>query len=154
LLVLACAAGVLPFLLGIRGLRAGLEQFDPVVAVVAHITMLQDVLAVPNAINVLWTLSYEMVFYLLIVALFVTGTHRRSAPIAGVLGLAALPAGVRLPTAALSRTAGVGPVVAVTAVLLAVGIAAAMSGRPVLRTAGGLLGGAVAAVLVTLNGRA
>jgi peptidoglycan/LPS O-acetylase OafA/YrhL len=154
LLALACAAGVLPFLLGIRGLRAGLEQYDPVVAVLAHVTMLQDVLAVPNAINVLWTLSYEMVFYLLIVALFVTGTHRRSAPIAVALALAALPAGVLLPTAALSRATGVGPVVIVTAVLLAVAIAAAMSGRPALRMAGALLGGVVAVVLVTVNGRA
>ncbi|MFD0536999.1 hypothetical protein ACFQY7_27985 [Actinomadura luteofluorescens] len=42
-------------------------------------TMLQDVLNVPNAMNVLWTLSYEMAFYLLVVALFVVGGHRRSA---------------------------------------------------------------------------
>lgn len=154
LLLLACGAGILPFLLGIRGLRQNLEEYDPVVAIVAHLTMLQDVLAVPNAINVLWTLSYEMVFYLLIVALFVTGTHRRSAPIAVALVLAALPAGVLLPTTALSRATGVGPVVAVSAVLLVVGLAAAVSGRPALRTAGALLGGAVAVVLVTVNGRA
>jgi peptidoglycan/LPS O-acetylase OafA/YrhL len=154
LLVLACAVGVLPFLLGIRGLRQGLEHYDPVTAVLAHLTMLQDVLAVPNVINVLWTLSYEMVFYLLIVALFVTRTHRRSVPIAVILALAALPAGVLLPTTALSRATAVGTVVIVTAVLLVVALAAALSGRPALRTAGGLLGGAVAVVLVTVNGRA
>ncbi|WP_158079504.1 acyltransferase family protein, partial [Actinomadura sp. CNU-125] len=82
LLAVAGLLAVTPFLLGVRGLRAGLEQYDPVTAVVAHVTMLQDVLGVPNAINVLWTLSYEMVFYLLIVALFVTGAHRRSAQVA------------------------------------------------------------------------
>jgi peptidoglycan/LPS O-acetylase OafA/YrhL len=154
LLLVACAAAVLPFMLGIRGLRAGLEEYDPVVAVVAHLTMLQDVVAVPSTINVLWTLSYEMVFYLLIVALFVTGTHRRSAPIAALLALAAVLAGARLPTAALSRAAGTGPVVVVAAVVLAVAVAGAVSGRPVPRTAGGILGGVLAAVLVTLNGRA
>ncbi|MGH3387471.1 MAG: acyltransferase family protein, partial [Actinomadura sp.] len=53
-----------------------------------------------------------------------------------------------------SRAMGVGPVVAVTTVLVLVGIAAALSRRPALRTAGGILGGAVAAVIVTVNGRA
>ncbi|MCW2901150.1 MAG: acyltransferase 3 [Streptosporangiaceae bacterium] len=153
LLFVACAAGVLPFLLGLRGLRGGLEQYDPVTAVVAHLTMLQDLLAVPNAINVLWTLSYEMAFYLLIVALFVTGTQRRSAPIAAVLALAALLVGALLPTAALSRALGAGPVVLFTAMVLVISIAAAMSRRPALRMTGGLLGGGLAAVLVVVNGR-
>ncbi|MGH3242742.1 MAG: acyltransferase family protein, partial [Spirillospora sp.] len=85
LLAVACLLAVLPFLLGVLGLRAGLEQYSPATAVLAHLTMLQDVLNVPNVMNVLWTLSYEMAFYLLIVALFVVGGHRRSAPAAAVL---------------------------------------------------------------------
>jgi peptidoglycan/LPS O-acetylase OafA/YrhL len=153
LLLVACFVYVLPYLLGVRGLRAGLERYDPVTAVLAHVTMLQDVLAVPNAINVLWTLSYEMVFYLLVATLFVTGAHRRSAPTAVLLVLAAVLAGGLLPTTLLSRTMGTGPVVAVTAVVLAVAIAAAVSGRPVLRVVGCVLGGVLAAVLVLTNGR-
>ncbi|QFG27116.1 acyltransferase [Actinomadura sp. WMMB 499] len=153
LLAVVGLLAVTPFLLGARGLRAGLEQYDPVTAVVAHVTMLQDVMGVPNAINVLWTLSYEMVFYLLIVALFVTGGHRRSAPVAAGLAAAALLAGGLLPTALLSRSAGTGPVTAVAALALLAALAAAMSGRRAARVAGGVLGGAVAALLVAVNGR-
>ncbi|TDD85880.1 acyltransferase [Actinomadura darangshiensis] len=163
LLALTCLLAVLPFLLGVLGLRAGLEKYSPATAVIAHMTMLQDVLNVPNAMNVLWTLSYEMVFYLLIVALFVVGGHRRSAPAAVVLVVVALVAvalaagglltGAHAPAALLSRTAGTGPVVAVTAAALVVAIGAAVSRRPAPRVAGGLLGGLLGAVLVTVNGR-
>ncbi|RAY14932.1 acyltransferase [Actinomadura craniellae] len=154
LLLVACALTLLPFLLGVRGLRGGLEQYNPVTATLAHLTMLQDVLAVPNAINVLWTLSYEMVFYLLVVALFVTGAHRRSAPVALLFAVAALAVGALLPTTLLSRTAGVDLVVAVSTVVLVAAIAAAVTDRPVLRVAGGVLGGVLALGLVVVNGRA
>lgn len=153
LLMVACAITMLPFLLGVRGLRAGLEGYRPATAVLAHLTMLQDVLAVPNVINVLWTLSYEMLFYLLVVALFVTGTHRRSAPIAVVLVTAAVLAGGIVPTVALSGTVGIGPIVALTALVLATAITGAVSARPVLRTGGGIIGGALALVLVSVNSR-
>jgi peptidoglycan/LPS O-acetylase OafA/YrhL len=153
LLVVACVVTLLPFLLGVRGLRAGLEGYDPVTALVAHLTMLQDVLGVPSVINVLWTLSYEMLFYLLIVASFVTDTHRRSAPIAVVLVSAAVVAGGLLPMTALSRTVGIGPVVALTALVLVAAIAGAVSRRPALRAGGGIIGGVLAVVLVCVNGR-
>lgn len=163
LLAVTCLLAVLPFLLGVLGLRAGLEQYSPATAVLAHMTMLQDVLNVPNAMNVLWTLSYEMAFYLLVVALFVVGGHRRSAPAAAVLTVVALVAvaltacglltGAHAPAALLSRTAGTGPVVAVTVAALAVAIPAASSGRPAPRVAGGLLGGLLALALVAVNGR-
>jgi peptidoglycan/LPS O-acetylase OafA/YrhL len=42
----------------------------PASAILGHLTMLQDLLDVPNVINVLWTLSYEMAFYLLVTALY------------------------------------------------------------------------------------
>lgn len=163
LLAVTSLLAILPFLLGVLGLRAGLEQYSPATAVLAHMTMLQDLLNVPNAMNVLWTLSYEMAFYLLIVALFVVGGHRRSAPAAVVLTVVALVAvtltatgvltGAHAPSALLSRTAGTGAVVAVTAAALLVAIAAAVSGRAAPRVAGGLLGGLVALVLVSMNGR-
>ncbi|MFI0404260.1 acyltransferase family protein [Actinomadura sp. 3N508] len=164
LLAVACFLAILPFLLGVLGLRAGLEQYSPATAVLAHLTMLQDVLNVPNVMNVLWTLSYEMAFYLLIVALFVVGGHRRSAPVAAGLAVAAVVAialttgglltGTYAPTTLLSRTAGTGPVVAVATAGVVAAIAAAMSKRPALRVAGGVLGGLLALLLVTANGRA
>jgi peptidoglycan/LPS O-acetylase OafA/YrhL len=153
LLTTACAITLLPYVLGVRGLRAGLEGYRPATAVLAHLTMLQDVLAVPNVINVLWTLSYEMLFYLLVVALFVTGMHRLSAPIAMTLAAAAVLVGGILPMAALSRSAGVGPIVALTAMVMAIAITATVSARPTVRTAGGILGGVLAIVLVSVNGR-
>ncbi|MCO5972655.1 acyltransferase family protein [Actinoallomurus soli] len=153
LLTTACAITLLPYLLGVRGLRAGLEAYRPATAVLAHLTMLQDVLAVPNVINVLWTLSYEMLFYLLVVALFVTRTHRLSAPIAVTLAAAAVLVGGLLPMAALSRTVGIGPTAALTAVVMVTAIVAAVSTRPSVRTAGGILGGVLAIALVGLNGR-
>lgn len=163
LLAVTSLLAVLPHLLGVLGLRAGLEQYSPATAVLAHATMLQDLLDVPNAMNVLWTLSYEMAFYLLVVALFVVGGHRRSASAAAVLTVVALVAvsltatgllaGQYAPNALLSRTAGTGPVVAVTAAALVVAIAAATSRRPGPQLAGGLLGGMIALVLVTVNGR-
>jgi peptidoglycan/LPS O-acetylase OafA/YrhL len=153
LLTVACAAMLVPFVLGIRDLRAGLSTYGPVTAVLAHATMLQDVLGVPNVINVLWTLSYEMLFYLLVVAFFVTGVHRRSGPIAVVLASAAVLVGGLLPMAALTGAAGVWPVVALTALVMVLAIACAVSGRSFLRTVGGIAGGVLAIVLLLTNGR-
>ncbi|WP_242902722.1 acyltransferase family protein [Actinomadura terrae] len=153
MLALCCLAAVLPFLFGVLGLRAGLERYDPVTAVLAHLTMLQDLLAVPNAINVLWTLTYEMAFYLLIVALFVVGGHRRSAPVASGFALAALLVGGLIPSTLLSRTAGVGPLVIAITLGLVIAISAAVSDRPGLRVFGGVLGGLLALALVAANSR-
>jgi peptidoglycan/LPS O-acetylase OafA/YrhL len=153
LLILACAVTLLPFLLGVRGLRAGLQSYDPMTAVLAHLTMLQDVLGVPNAINVLWTLSYEMLFYLLIVALFVTGVHRRSAPVSIAFVSAAVLVGGLLPMAALTRTVGVWQIVVLTALVMAAAITAGASRHPAVRTVGGVAGGVLAVVLVIVNGR-
>jgi peptidoglycan/LPS O-acetylase OafA/YrhL len=153
LLTVACAITVLPFVLGVRDLRAGLGEYDPMTAVLAHLTMLQDVLGVPNVINVLWTLSYEMVFYLLVVALYVTGAHRRSAPVAVGLVVAAVLAGGVLPMAALTRHAGAWQVVLPVTLVMAATIAGAVSNRPAVRAAGGVAGGVLAIVLVTVNGR-
>src|ERR1700742_708143 len=47
-------------------------------SLLTHALMLSTVLGGHNAINVIWTLTYEMAFYLLLTALFLTGTHRRS----------------------------------------------------------------------------
>ncbi|WP_327107420.1 acyltransferase family protein [Nonomuraea glycinis] len=43
--------------------------------VAAHATMLLDVVGVGGVLNTMWTLSYEMVFYLIAAALFVVGVR-------------------------------------------------------------------------------
>lgn len=75
---------------------------DPVTAVLAHVTMLQELLGVPSLVNVLWTLSYEMVFYLLMSGLFVLGLHRRCGWWAVGLTMATLLGGRLLPDALLT----------------------------------------------------
>ncbi|GAA2082626.1 acyltransferase family protein [Actinomadura alba] len=153
LLTVVCFVGIVPYLLGVRGLRLDLEEHDPVIAILAHVTMLQDVLAVPNTINVLWTLSYEMAFYLLIVGFFVVGVHRRSVLITASLAVAALVLGAEIPWGSVSRAAGVGPTVVYTAVLLTLAIMASMSRKAPLMVAGGVFGGVLAIVLVAVNSR-
>ncbi|MFD0855641.1 acyltransferase family protein, partial [Actinomadura adrarensis] len=91
LLLVVLAAVLILDLTGLKAMRAGtLDAYEPVGAVLAHLTMMQDLLAVPNAVNVLWTLSFEMAFYLLVVGLFgLGGLHRRSVTITVVLAVAA-----------------------------------------------------------------
>ena len=56
--------------------------------------------------NVTWTLSYEMVFYLLLAALFSWGVHRRSGWYATAFAVGAVALGGVLPMAALGTWAG------------------------------------------------
>ncbi|WP_280855113.1 MULTISPECIES: acyltransferase [unclassified Streptomyces] len=124
-------------------------------AVIAHVTLFQELLGTPNLVLVLWTLSYEMAFYLLVVALFSVRLHQRSATYAVTLAaLAAISvaAGAALPVSALSGAVGVGPLVGVAATAMAVAICCASTRSPVLRVFGAVLGGVLALVLVTCNG--
>jgi peptidoglycan/LPS O-acetylase OafA/YrhL len=133
--------------------RVGLPDLAPSTAVLAHVTMLQDLLFVPSVINVLWTLSYEMAFYLLVVALFTTRLHTRPAPIAVVFALGAVAFGSTLPVAGLSQAVGIDVIAVIVAVVAAGAIGCAMSGRTAVRAAGALAGGVLSLVLVTGNGR-
>lgn len=153
LLLVACLVGLLPYLLGDTELRPGLEVHDPTVATLAHLTMLQDLLGVPNMLNVLWTLSYEMAFYLLVAGLFVAGVHRRSASVALSLAVAMVSVSVVLPASGFSKALGIGPVVIITFVVLVVAITASLSGRRRVAIAGGVLGGLLGALLAGANGR-
>ncbi|MGW0925552.1 acyltransferase family protein [Streptomyces sp. NPDC002755] len=146
-------------LLGIAELRAGPGRENLAAVAVAHVTLLQELLGTPSLLLVLWTLSYEMAFYLLVVALFTVRLHRRSAAVAVTLAaLAAVSAvvnaaaGGALPVSALSGAVGTGPLVALAALALALAIGCASAGTPSLRVAGGVLGGVSALVLVAFNG--
>ncbi|MFI8070929.1 acyltransferase family protein [Streptomyces sp. NPDC086033] len=140
--------------LGVAGLR-GFGGQSTVTVVVAHVMMLQELLGTPNVLLVLWTLSYEMSFYLLVVALFTVRLHRQSAAIAitlAVLSAASVTAGAVLPASALSGLVGTGPLIVCASIVMGLAICCASAGSPVLRGFGGVLGGVLALVLVMFNG--
>ncbi|GAB2837127.1 hypothetical protein GCM10022221_40530 [Actinocorallia aurea] len=154
LLLVCLAATALPVAFGAWHLHGGIDDGGAAAAVVAHLTMLQDLLNVPSALNVLWTLSYEMVFYLLVAALFVSGWHRASAASAVALAVGALALGGVLTQKALSETVGIAPVVWGALAVMAAAVAASVSGRPALARAGAVLGGLLGLCLVLGNSRA
>lgn len=149
----AAAVTLLLALTGVQPLRGELAVQSVPSAVVGHGTLLQDLLGTPNMISVLWTLCYEVAFYLLVVGLFSVGLHRRSGVFALAFAGVSVVLGGVLPTALLSRTAGIDATVFLTAAVLVAAIGCAMSGRPVLRTAGALAGALLGLVLVAVNGR-
>lgn len=141
-------------LVGLAELRGSGGQSVASVAV-AHVTLLQELLATPNLLLVLWTLSYEMAFYLLVVALFTVRGHRRSAAIAVVLAVFAAvsaAAGAVLPVSALSGAVGTGPLIALASIGMVVAICCASAASPALRVFGGVVGGVLALALVAFNG--
>ncbi|WP_233508075.1 acyltransferase family protein [Spongiactinospora gelatinilytica] len=111
-------------------------------AAAAHASMLLDVVHQAGMADTMWTLSYEMVFYLLVTALFVAGVHRASGPISIVFGGAAIVAGLLLNAPLLK---GTWPAYASFA-LFAVGMFCLISGY--LRTIAAYTLGAVAVVLL------
>ncbi|WP_200308668.1 acyltransferase family protein [Streptomyces adelaidensis] len=121
----------------------------------AHLMLLQELLGTPNLLLVLWTLSYEMAFYLLVVALFTVRLHQRSAAIAVTLAaLAALSvaAGFVLPASALSDALGTGQLITLATAVMAIAVCCASIGSAALRVFGGVLGGMLALALVAFNG--
>ncbi|MGP4025489.1 acyltransferase family protein [Actinomadura sp. 3N407] len=133
------------------GLPAALGD-RPWAAAIAHMTMLQDLMGVPNVLNVFWTLSYEMVFYLLVTAMFVAGVHRSSARVALGFGVGAAMLGVALPSGLLASRWPDGTVL-VTVLFLAGGLTAMISGRRGVRRAGVAVVATLALSLLLLNSR-
>lgn len=123
-------------------------------AVLGHLLMLNDLLAGPNLIVVIWTLSYEMVFYLLLTALFTAGLHTRSGSLAGIFASGALLAGGVLPTGWLSYHAlGLTGAALLADSLVLCGLVTAICARGKLRLCGAWLAGGTGLVLVLLNER-
>ncbi|MEQ4302210.1 acyltransferase [Plantactinospora sp. B6F1] len=141
-------------LLGVANLR-DFGQRNVATVTLAHLTMLQELLGTPNLLLVLWTLSYEMAFYLLVVALFTVRLHQRSTAVAvilAVLAAASVAAGLTLPASALSDRVGTGPLIALASIAMVIAICGASATPLAFRLFGGLLGGALALLLVPLNG--
>ena len=74
------------------GSLGGMDS-DAVTSSFADVFMLQSVLWAPTVPNVTWSLAYEMVFYLMLTALFLGGVHRRSNRYALVFAAAAVGLG-------------------------------------------------------------
>ncbi len=94
-------------------------------SVAAHLTMLVDVVNGAGIVDTMWTLSYEMVFYLLVTALFTAGLHRRSGPVAVGFGVVAVGTGLVVTAPLLSGA----PVAVISAVVFAAGLACLLTGR-------------------------
>jgi peptidoglycan/LPS O-acetylase OafA/YrhL len=80
---------------GLTTMPASLRA-DPLTGVLAHATMMTDLLGLRGVVRVCWTLSYEMTFYLVVAGLFASRLHRHSGWWASVLAALAL-AGPLLP---------------------------------------------------------
>ncbi|GIH75762.1 acyltransferase family protein [Planobispora longispora] len=111
-------------------------------SVSAHLTMLLDVVHLGGLADTMWTLSYEMVFYLLVTALFVRGLHLRSGTFAVGFGVVAVGAGLVLAAPVLT---GFRPAY-VSGAVFAAGMACLLGGR--FRTAAACVLGAMAVVLL------
>ncbi|MFI6602432.1 acyltransferase family protein [Nonomuraea sp. NPDC050536] len=144
-----------PLYLAVIGVVLGLSWWIPVRAevprdpssVASHATMLIDVVGSGGVVNTMWTLSYEMVFYLLVTALFVTGVRVGRGLLAVGFGLAALAAGLGL-----ARTPLVGGWVAwVSLAVFTIGLICVISGR--YRKAAACVLGVMALALLLLTSR-
>ena len=139
-----------------HGTMRGAEH-HPLTAGASWLLMLPNLLTGPNVPNVTWTLSYEMVFYLLLVALFSWGVHRHSGGYALTWAVGAVALGGVLPMAALTHWAhhaARGPLAlnGTADALIIAGIALAVFGRrqPAARL-GTALAALIAVILVTVN---
>ena len=153
LFVFAIAAVLLLHGLGWASLRG--TNSNVTASVFAHMFMLNDLLGGSDVIVVLWTLSYEMVFYLLLTALFTAGLHHRSGRLAGGFAAGALLLGGLLPTIWLSHSSlGSTGVALACDVLIVSGLVLAVASRGWSRALGAWLAAATGLVLVVFNERA
>ncbi|QFY07845.1 acyltransferase family protein [Nonomuraea phyllanthi] len=125
----------------------------PVVAGLAHLTMLQDFLQVVSVVNVFWTLSYEMVFYLLVTAIFVLWPRRAGATGTLTVAMAGVLLGGALPAGALSHALGGDIVVVGVTAVLAAGLAGIVLGGRRVRLCGAAALAVLAIVLLAVNSR-
>ncbi len=127
----------------IQPLRANI---DPI----GHITMLMEVTGSWAFTEPMWTLSYEMVFYLLVTALFVAGVHRRS----GLFALSFAALSVLVAFVMPARGLLGGPVVPVVVLaVIAAGLGGVLFGAGRVRTAGAAALGVLAIGLIVVGSR-
>ena len=129
------------------------EAAHPWGAFLSQLLMMSNVLSGQNLPNVVWSLSYEMVFYLLLTALFVARIHKRSSWYALGFAAAAVVLGGILPQAYLIDHVAPTRVIALVAdLLILAGLAFAVVRRGMSRLLGAALAALVALTLVAFNG--
>ncbi|TMR22569.1 acyltransferase [Nonomuraea turkmeniaca] len=145
-----------PLYVAVIGLTLALSWWIPVrdavprdlSAVAAHATMLTDVVGVATVVDPMWTLSYEMVFYLVAAALQAGGLHHRAGVAALVFAVGGLSAGLLFSGPPLTG----GWLVWVSSAGLAAGLACVFLRRAAVLAACGLGLGAI--LLLFLSSRA
>jgi peptidoglycan/LPS O-acetylase OafA/YrhL len=150
LYVLAIITSGVGYELGYGTLRGA--QHHPVQSLAAGLLMLPNVLGGPNVPNVTWTLSYEMVFYLLLAALFSVRAHRASGGYALACAIVVVTIGGILPMGALNN--GIGPLGPRDVPVIADGLILAGIGLAVSRhaaRAGSWVAATVGLLLLTIN---
>ncbi|WP_433440881.1 acyltransferase family protein [Nonomuraea sp. CA-141351] len=152
LLLAACGLALVLALAGVFPLEPTLGERPLPVVALGNVTMLQELVNLPAVINVTWTLSYEMAFYLMSVALFATRQAHRSAGIAIALALPAVPLGLLMPGATIGGRADLAAVLICLAVVAA--IAVTVLGHDRTRTIAAAAGGLLGLALVVLGSRA
>ena len=151
LYVFALIAAVTLWTLDLGGISR--TNYDGETSLLTHALMLSNVLGSHNAISVIWTLSYEMTFYLLLTALFVTGTHKRSSWYALGFAVAAVALGGLLPMQAISGGfLGTRLVAEIADLLVVGGVALAVTRFRLPKVFGAVLAAGTVLVLVLFNG--
>jgi peptidoglycan/LPS O-acetylase OafA/YrhL len=151
LYLLAVAIAVTLYMMHVGGLRG--EGTDPETSILSQTLMMSNVLAGQNVPNVVWSLSYEMIFYLLLTALFMARVHRRSSRYALGFAVVAVAFGGLLPQAYFTNNLWSPRVIALVAdlvVLTGLAVAVAMRGMP--RLVGAVLAAMVGLTLLAFNG--
>lgn len=151
LYLLAVGIAVALFFAHFGSLRG--EDADPATSVLSQLLMMSNVLAGQNLPNVVWSLSYEMVFYLLLTALFMARIHKRSSRYALGFAVAAVALGGVLPQAYFTNNVATPRVIALVAdlvVLTGLAVAVVLRGMP--RLLGAALAAVVGLTLLAFNG--
>ncbi|WP_371558432.1 acyltransferase (plasmid) [Streptomyces longwoodensis] len=125
----------------------------PLLAGLANATMLQDLLGIRSGLSVMWTLTYEMVFYYLVTLLFMIGAERRSGPVAVMFASAALLLGPWAAAWTLRSELSLHHLIAATALVVVAGLLCLLGGRRPLQLAGALTLAALGLVLMIANSR-
>jgi peptidoglycan/LPS O-acetylase OafA/YrhL len=151
LYLLAVGVAVAFYLTNVGSARG--EDAHPQGSFLAQLLMMSNVLSGQNLPNVVWSLSYEMIFYLLLTALFIARVHKRSSWYALAFAVAAVVLGGLLPRQYLTGHVAPLHVVALVADLsVLAGLAFAVVMRGMSRLLGAALAAVVAVVLLAFNG--
>jgi len=151
LYLLAVGIAVALYFMHFGSLRG--EGGDPETSVLSQLLMMSNVLGGNNLPNVVWSLSYEMVFYLLLTALFIAQVHKRSSRYALGFAVAAVALGGLLPQAYLTHNVATPRLIALVADLaVLIGLAFAVVFRGMSRLLGAAIAAVVAIALLAFNG--